>query len=339
MIKKLNIFLLLNICLVGSVFSKELPTLFEVKIPADQYTNTNDGLNKAFNQLIKKLSGSRSKKYLWRIGDAKLKKIDFVSSYSIESFEDSETLIAQFNASTLIPELRDLGIPLIGFNRPVILFLLKVDTGESKPIFLEDSHTSSSVSSEIVSILTTIGKERGVYLELPTFDLEDQNLFGQPNILFEPSQYIQDKFYNDGFLSIQISRVGINQWSIDGDLQSSSPIREEMLLDFLEEQIHLYLDDFLEVTPLAAGLLGDEILLSVHGLKSFQDFQFVELELDKIFSIKSKHYHLFSPSQIEYRTQLFQTKDSLLKELRGSSALIVKSFDDQLNKLTLEYIN
>jgi len=339
MIKNLGFFFLLYLSLSNPVYAKELSTLFEVKIPADQYTNTNDGLNKAFNQLIKKLSGSRSKKYLWRIGDAKLKKIDFVSSYSIESFEDSETLIAQFNASTLIPELRDLGIPLIGFNRPVILFLLKIDTGESKPIFLEDSHTSSSVSSEIVSILTTIGKERGVYLELPTFDLEDQNLFGQPNILFEPSQYIQDKFYNDGFLSVQISRVGINQWSIDGDLQSSSPIREEMLLDFLEEQIHLYLDDFLEVTPLAAGLLGDEILLSVHGLKSFQDFQFVELELDKIFAIKSKQYHLFSPSQIEYRAQLFQTKDSLLKELRGSSALIVKSFDDQLNKLTLEYIN
>jgi hypothetical protein len=339
MIKNLGFFFLLYLSLSSPVYAKELSTLFEVKIPADQYTNTNDGLNKAFNQLIKKLSGSRSKKYLWRIGDTKLKKIDFVSSYSIESFEDSEMLIAQFNASTLIPELRDLGIPLIGFNRPVILFLLKIDTGESKPIFLEDSHTYSSLSSEIVSILTTIGKERGVYLELPTFDLEDQNLLDQPNILFEPSQYIQDKFYNDGFLSIQISRVGINQWSIDGDLQSSFLIREEMLLDFLEEQIHLYLDDFLEVRPLAAGLLGDEILLSVHGLKSFQDFQFVELELDKIFSIKSKHYHLFSPSQIEYRTQLFQTKDSLLKELRGSSALIVKSFDDQLNKLTLEYIN
>jgi len=339
MIKNLGFFFLLYLSLSSPVYAKELSTLFEVKIPADQYTNTNDGLNKAFNQLIKKLSGSRSKKYLWKIGDTKLKKIDFVSSYSIESFEDSEMLIAQFNASTLIPELRDLGIPLIGFNRPVILFLLKIDTGESKPIFLEDSHTYSSLLSEIVSILTTIGKERGVYLELPTFDLEDQNLLDQPNILFEPSQYIQDKFYNDGFLSIQISRVGINQWSIDGDLQSSSLIREEMLLDFLEEQIHLYLDDFLEVRPLAAGLLGDEILLSVHGLKSFQDFQFVELELDKIFSIKSKHYNLFSPSQIEYRTQLFQTKDSLLKELRGSSALIVKSFDDQLNKLTLEYIN
>ena len=126
MIKKLNIFLLLNICLVGSVFSKELPTLFEVKIPADQYTNTNDGLNKAFNGLIQKLSGSRSKKFLWRIGDAKLKKVDFVASYSIESDQGEEFLSVRFNNETLIPELRKIGIPLIGFNRPVILFLLKI---------------------------------------------------------------------------------------------------------------------------------------------------------------------------------------------------------------------
>ena len=64
--------------------SKELPGLFEVKIPVDQYTNTNDGLNKAFNRLIQKLSGSRSKKYLWSIGDAQLNKIEFVASYSTE---------------------------------------------------------------------------------------------------------------------------------------------------------------------------------------------------------------------------------------------------------------
>ena len=74
MIKNLGFFFLLYLSLSNPVYAKELSTLFEVKIPADQYTNTNDGLNKAFNQLIKKLSGSRSKKYLWRIGDAKLKK-------------------------------------------------------------------------------------------------------------------------------------------------------------------------------------------------------------------------------------------------------------------------
>ena len=78
-------------------FSKELPALFEVKIPVDQYTNTNDGLNKAFNRLIQKLSGSRSKKFLWRIGDAQLNKIEFVSSYSTELIGEEEFLSVKFN--------------------------------------------------------------------------------------------------------------------------------------------------------------------------------------------------------------------------------------------------
>ena len=81
MIQKIKILLLLNLLLVNTALSKELPGLFEVMIHEDQYTNTNDGLNKAFNRLIQKLSGSRSKKFLWRIGDAQLNKIEFVSSY------------------------------------------------------------------------------------------------------------------------------------------------------------------------------------------------------------------------------------------------------------------
>ena len=48
-------------CFTDNVHAKELPSLFTVNIPADQYNNTNDGLNKAFNQLIKKLSGSRTR--------------------------------------------------------------------------------------------------------------------------------------------------------------------------------------------------------------------------------------------------------------------------------------
>ena len=64
MIQKIKILLLLNILLVNTAFGKELPALFEVRIPNDQYTNTNDGLNKAFNRLIQKLSGSRNKKFL-----------------------------------------------------------------------------------------------------------------------------------------------------------------------------------------------------------------------------------------------------------------------------------
>jgi hypothetical protein len=256
MIQKITILLLMNFLIVGMAFTKELPALFEVKIPADQYTNTNDGLNKAFNQLIQKLSGSRSKKYLWRIGDAKLKKVDFVSSYSTEFIDDQEFLRAKFNAEILIPQLRKISIPLIGFNRPVILILFKIDSGESAPIYLSGGTTSDLLSSEIKKTLRDLSLERGVYIELPEFDLEDQNLLYQTNLLFSPANYIRDKFYNDAFLSIDLVRTGVNQWSVNGDLQSSSPLQEKQVIEFFQTNLHAFLDDLLEVTPLELGAVG-----------------------------------------------------------------------------------
>ena len=339
MIQKIKILLLLNFLMVNTSLSKELPTLFEVKIPKDQYTNTNDGLNKAFNQLIQKLSGSRSKKFLWRIGDAKLNKIEFVSSYSTEIIEDREFLTVKFNSEALIPELRRIGTPLIGFNRPVILILLKIDTGESAPLYLGSYESSDKLSLEIKQIFQNIALERGVYLELPEFDLEDQNLLNQVNILFSPSDYIQEKFYNDAFLEIELVRIGINQWSVNGDLETLSPIQEKEVKEFFQNSVHAFLDNFLEVKPLEPGASGERVMVTIQGLNNFTDFQSVESELDKIFAIKSRSFHAFERTKIDYITQLFQTKDSLMKELRGSTKFLIKEYNAETNQLKLEYLN
>ena len=320
-------------------FSKELPALFEVKIPVDQYTNTNDGLNKAFNRLIQKLSGSRSKKFLWRIGDAQLNKIEFVSSYSTELIGEEEFLSVKFNSEALIPELRKIGTPLIGFNRPVILILFKMDTGESAPVYLDSSASTELMSAKIKQTLIDIALQRGVYLELPEFDLEDQNLLNQANILFSPSNYIQEKFYNDAFLDIELVRIGINQWSINGDLKTISPLQEKQVIEFFQNAVHEFLDDLLEVKPLEPGASGERMMVSIQGLNNFQDFQSVESELDKIFAIKSRSFHAFQRTKIDYMTQLFQTKDSLMKELRGSTKFLIKEYNADTNHLKLEYLN
>ncbi len=325
--------------MANTAFTKELPALFEVKIPDDQYTNTNDGLNKAFNRLIQKLSGSRSKKFLWRIGDAQLNKIEFVSSYSTELIGEQEFLSVKFNGDALIPELRKIGTPLIGFNRPVILILFKIDTGESSPVYLSSSSSSSKLELEIKQVFKNIALERGVYLELPEFDLEDQNLLNQANILFSPSNYIQDKFYNDAFLAIDLVRIGINQWSVDGDLKTISPLQEKQVIEFFQNAIHEFLDDLLEVKPLEPGASGERMMVSILGLSNFQDFQSVESELDKIFAIKSRSFHTFERTKIDYLTQLFQTKDSLIKELRGSTKFLIKEYNADNNELKLEYLN
>jgi len=339
MIQKIKILILLNVLMANIAFTKELPALFEVKIPEDQYTNTNDGLNKAFNQLIQKLSGSRSKKFLWRIGDAQLNKIEFVSSYSTELIGEQEFLSVRFNGESLIPELRKIGTPLIGFNRPVILILFKIDTGESAPVYLSSSSSSDQLAAEIKQALKNIALERGVYLELPEFDLEDQNLLNQANILFSPSNYIEEKFYNDAFLAIELVRIGINQWSVNGDLKSISPLQEKQVIEFFKNAVHEFLDDLLEVKPLEPGALGERVMVSIQGLKNFQDFQSVESELDKIFAIKSRSFHAFERTKIDYMTQLFQTKDSLMKELRGSTKFLIKEYNVDTNQLKLEYLN
>ena len=339
MIQKIKILILLNVLMANIAFTKELPALFEVKIPEDQYTNTNDGLNKAFNRLIQKLSGSRSKKFLWRIGDAQLNKIEFVSSYSTELIGEQEFLSVRFNGESLIPELRKIGTPLIGFNRPVILILFKIDTGESAPVYLGSSSSSDQLAAEIKQTLKNIALERGVYLELPEFDLEDQNLLNQANILFSPSNYIEEKFYNDAFLAIELVRIGINQWSVNGDLKSISPLQEKQVIEFFKNAVHEFLDDLLEVKPLEPGASGERVMVSIQGLKNFQDFQSVESELDKIFAIKSRSFHAFERTKIDYMTQLFQTTDSLMKELRGSTKFLIKEYNADTNQLKLEYLN
>ena len=339
MIQKIKILILLNVLMANIAFTKELPALFEVKIPEDQYTNTNDGLNKAFNRLIQKLSGSRSKKFLWRIGDAQLNKIEFVSSYSTELIGEQEFLSVRFNGESLIPELRKIGTPLIGFNRPVILILFKIDTGESAPVYLSNSSSSDQLAAEIKQTLKNIALERGVYLELPEFDLEDQNLLNQANILFSPSNYIEEKFYNDAFLAIELVRIGINQWSVNGDLKSISPLQEKQAIEFFKNAVHEFLDDLLEVKSLEPGASGERVMVSIQGLKNFQDFQSVESELDKIFAIKSRSFHAFERTKIDYMTQLFQTTDSLMKELRGSTKFLIKEYNVDTNQLKLEYLN
>jgi len=289
--------------------------------------------------LIHKLSGSRSKKFLWRIGDAQLNKIEFVSSYSTEFIGEEEFLSVKFNSEALIPELRKIGTPLIGFNRPVILILFKIDTGESAPIYLSSVTSSDQLASEIKQTFKNIALERGVYLELPEFDLEDQNLLNQANILFSPSNYIQEKFYNDAFLNIELVRIGINQWSINGDLKTISPLQEKQVIEFFENAIHEFLDEFLEVKPLEPGASGERVMVTIKGLNNYQDFQSVESELDKIFAIKSRSFHAFQSTKIDYITQLFQTTDSLLRELRGSTKFLIKEYNEDTNHLKLEYLN
>ena len=101
----------------------------------------------------------------------------------------------------------------------------------------------------------------------------------------------------------------------------------------------MFLDNFLAIEPLKEGASGNKITLSIAGLESYKDLQAVELELDKIFAIKTRAFHFFDRSRIEYNAQLFQTTNALLKELRGSSKLLVRELSEDNQILYLDFLN
>lgn len=110
-------------------------------------------------------------------------------------------------------------------------------------------------------------------------------------------------------------------------------------MNYLQNDVQNFLDNFLEVQQLEPGKSGEKVIISVAGLNNFEDFQSVESELDKIFAIESRTFRSFKPNRIDYSAQLFQTKESLIKELRGSTNFLIKKYKEQNNQLELEYLN
>ena len=116
-------------------------------------------------------------------------------------------------------------------------------------------------------------------------------------------------------------------------------MQEKQVIEFFKNAVHEFLDDLLEVKSLEPGASGERVMVSIQGLKNFEDFQSVESELDKIFAIKSRSFHAFERTKIDYMAQLFQTTDSLMKELRGSTKFLIKEYNVDTNQLKLEYLN
>ena len=83
--------------------------------------------------MIYRLSGDPSPSNIWKIINADNSRKDFIKSYSIKNYND-EFLQVNYK-DLLVKKFNELSISAIGTSRPVILFLINIDTGSSKPIF------------------------------------------------------------------------------------------------------------------------------------------------------------------------------------------------------------
>ena len=318
-IKLLSLFIFLTL-VSGNISAREFSSLFEVIIDTQDYTNINNGLNKAFDKLLIKLTGSRDSKYRGIINQSRINKTEYVSSYTIEEKNDSTYLKAVFNQKEVLELFDQNNFPILGFNRPDIILLIYVDDGLSTPYYVtgeSNQRNNLEIYNVIQDILSRVSESRGVFLDLPFLELQDLEKINQALIYDRADEFIANKFINTEVLSFNLVRSNLSQWTIFGDISSNQPLSKEELIKFLEERTHESVDQLLR---LERDFNRSKLYnIRVEGLNSFNDYLTFENEISKIFTIQSFSIAAIKNNQLDINARLRFSLNELIREFNASN--------------------
>ena len=117
-------------------FGKEFNELFTIYEPIENSSSIESSINSSFNNLIYRVSGSNSSSNIWKIINSGSSRKDFITSYSIKNYDGNSFLEVKFNQDKVISKLKELSIPIISYSRPVIFFLIEVESGAETSYFI-----------------------------------------------------------------------------------------------------------------------------------------------------------------------------------------------------------
>ena len=213
-------FIVVLIIFSNQSFGKEFNELFTIYVPIENSSKIESSINSSFNNLIFRISGSNSPSNIWRIINSGSARKDFITSYSIKNYENISFLEVIFNQDKVISKFKELSIPIIGHSRPVIFFLIEIESGSETSYFVSEE-PENSIDTIFINSLQRLSEQRGIFLELPIFDLEDQKTISNSDILFSPKNYLTSKYNFDKLVDIKLINIGLNEWLFSGDIEKS----------------------------------------------------------------------------------------------------------------------
>lgn len=162
-------------------------------------------------------------------------KKDFLVSYEPVKINNEPYLISKFNQDSLIKRLDELEIPVIGFNRPTSIIIIKIDDGKNQPYILNTS-SNNLIDQDLKELLIKTSNQRGMFFELPIFDLNDLEKLNNLTIFDSEKEIILKNYEYDFEINLQISQPFINQWIITGDINQQKFISYESIFLDLEKK-------------------------------------------------------------------------------------------------------
>ena len=331
-------FIFFLIIFSNTCFGKEFDKLFIVFEPIINSSQIDKSINNSFNTMIYRLSGSNTPSNIWKIINEGNSRKGYIESYSIKNLDEKSYLEVSFNKDKLIKTFNKLSIPVIGNSRPVILFLIKIDTGINEPYYLTNSTVQSSLDLSIQKALKNISSSRGIFLELPELDLLDvKNLSNYRKVMGLKDLIDENYTYND-FIQLNVIKTGIDSWRITGgiNITISNENFSDLFIDEFVKYVNQSINDFLK-TFLIDTSKTELLNVSINNISSFEDYKYSKKILEDLIVFKDIDMNKFDNDKVFYQLNVYGEFQSFLKEISENNFFKIESFNKETSDINIIY--
>ena len=335
---KLKILLFCIIIFSNDSFAKEFEQLFKVYTPINNTSEIEKAINNSFDIMIYRLSGIQSPSNIWKIINAGNTRKDFIKSYSLRNIDGNTYLEVVFNKDNLINIFKKLSIPAIGNSRPVILFMISIDSGTKNPYLLSNYTTNSDLESKINDFLNQKSKTRGIYLELPEFDLLDLNEIKNYEKLNNAKELVSSQYSYDFLSEINIMKIGSNKWSVTGDIkfEHEDESFEAYFMDKLESFINTKVDDLLAKKMIDTSSTSN-LNAIFKNIDSYEDYKSLKEIIRSLVGIKSTNLIRFDEESIYYDIEIYGDFLIFIDEISDNTYINVNSFNFAKSEVVMSF--
>ena len=303
-------------------FGKEFSELFTIYEPIENSTKIDKSINSSFNNMVYRLSGTNSPSNVWKIINSGASRKEFIISYAIKNIEDLSYLQVKFDQDLLINKFNDLAIPMIGYSRPVIFFLIEIDSGSENPYYLSSNQSENSIDIILQNALNQVSKSRGLFLELPVFDLVDKKNIANISILSDTEGLIASKYKYDVLKKIKLINNGLNEWSFTGDINQN--IAGSNFQIELQKKFIAYIESLADQSLSELKIDTSEetyLYLSILGVTSYDDYIRSRDELNRFIAVSDIEIISFKNKIITYKVNVKGSVEALKNEVEANNFL------------------
>ena len=319
-VKNIKYSLLCLIIFSNTSFGKDFKELFIIYEPIVDATQIEKSINKSFNTMVYRLSGSSSPSNIWRIINAGNARKDFISSYSVENIDNISYLQVNFDKNLLIEKFKELQIPIVGNSRPVILVIMRIENGASDPYFISTFNDESSIDGLIKNSLKNFSNERGIFLELPDIDLIDKVNFLNYEKLIDFKSFISAKYSSDKVIKVDLTKIGLTSWSVKGDINfqyneiSFNDYFMSVFNDLINAEINNLLDDnLIDISK------ESYIQIKINNIFTLNDYQQSRKLIENLVGTSDISINNFDVDNITYKLKILGDYRTIEKQLSDSS--------------------